>query len=195
MVVSGPSSSGKTTWLKKFIANVDRMVQPVPKQIVYAYGQYHEYVSQFERMGITTFPGIPDDEFLQSCQKPLLLILDDLMTMTSEKYLSDLYTKKSHHENIGVVFLSQNLFDKNLKVARNNSQYIVLMKAPNSALGIRTIGSQLFPGQLTFFMDAYRRATEYPYGYVLLDMHASSNPLLRLRTNIFPGEVQTVFIQ
>lgn len=194
MVVAGSSSSGKTTWLRAFMANVNELVSPVPKSIVYAYGEYHDYVPDMEKMGISTFPGLPEDEVLQKHQKPLLLILDDLMTVATSKYLSDLYTKKSHHQNIGVIFLTQDLFDKNIKVARNNSQYIVLMKAPNSALSVRTLGSQLFPGQLSYFMDAYRKSTEQPYGYLILDMHASTNPLLKLRTHIFPGDLQTVFI-
>ncbi|KAL3107679.1 hypothetical protein niasHT_018812 [Heterodera trifolii] len=62
------------------------------------------------------------------------------------------------------------------------------MRAPNSLLSIRNIGVQLFPRQLDFFLDAYRKATACPYGYLLIDMHASSDPVLRLRTNIFKDE-------
>ncbi|KAL3112851.1 hypothetical protein niasHT_019177 [Heterodera trifolii] len=62
------------------------------------------------------------------------------------------------------------------------------LRAPNSLLSIRNIGVQLFPRQLDFFLDAYRQATARPYGYLLIDMHASSDPSLRLRTNIFKDE-------
>lgn len=193
MVVSGPSSSGKTTWLLRFLPYLNDLVSPAPLSVLYAYGQYHENVPKLEASGIHTFPGLPDDATLRKYKKPMLLVLDDLLSTADEKYLTDLYTKKSHHQQIGVVFLTQNLFDKHLKVARNNSQYIVLMKAPNSALGIRTLGSQLFPGKVREFMDAYAQATEKHYGYLLIDMHASSHPLLRLRSHIFPGEHQSVF--
>ena len=146
------------------------------------------------KAGVLTHAGLPTDDIFGSCEKPLLLILDDLMLASSEQYLSDLYTKKSHHQHISVVFLTQNLFDKQLKVARNNAQYLVLMNAPNSALSIRTLGSQLFPGRVPFFLDAYRKATEGQYGYLLLDMHASSCPTLRLRTDIFPDDHTVIFL-
>lgn len=193
-IVSGPSSSGKTTWLMRFLSHYREMIAPPPCSVLYAYGEYHSNVPVLERAGISTHPGLPDDETLRQAEKPLLLIMDDLMLASNEDYLSNLFTKKSHHQNIGVIFLTQNLFDKNLKVARNNSQYIVLMRAPNSALGIRTLGGHLFPGKVPFFLDAYNKSTEALYGYLLIDMHASTDSALRLRTNIFPDELTTVFI-
>ncbi|KAH7716849.1 hypothetical protein AAVH_15736 [Aphelenchoides avenae] len=170
------------------------MISPAPKQVLYAYGEYHEHVPTLEKAGVLTHAGLPTDDVLAACEKPMLLVLDDLMLALSEEYLSDLYTKKSHHRHISVVFLTQNLFDKQLKVARNNAQYLVLMNAPNSALSVRTLGSQLFPGQVPYFLDAYRKATEIRYGYLLVDMHASGCPTLRLRTDIFPDEHTVIFI-
>lgn len=193
-IVSGPSSSGKTSWLIRFLQHHRKMIEPAARSVLYAYGEYHAHIPALEKAGIATHPGLPDDETLRQAEKPLLLIMDDLMLASNEEYLSNLFTKKSHHQNIGVIFLTQNLFDKNIKVARNNSQYIVLMRAPNAALGIRTLGSQLFPGRIRFFLDAYNKSTDRPYGYLLIDMHASTDPTLRLRTNIFPDELPVVFI-
>lgn len=194
-IVSGPSSSGKTTWLLRFLEHYREMVEPIPQSVLYAYGEYHDNVPVLERAGFTTYPGLPDDDTLRQMEKPLLLILDDLMLASSEQYLSNLFTKKSHHQKIGVIFLTQNLFDKNLKVARNNSQYIVLMRAPNSMSGITSLGKQLFAGKLPMFLNAYEQATDPLYGYLLIDMHASSDSRIRLRTDIFPGEQTVVFSQ
>jgi hypothetical protein len=131
---------------------------------------------------------------LDKARRPLLLVLDDMMLSASEKYLSDLYTKKNHHQQIFSIFLAQSLFEKNLKVARTNSQYILLTRAPNAILSIRTLGSQLFPRQLDFFMDAYNQATKDAWGYLMIDLHPASNPQLKLRTNIFPSDNRIVFI-
>jgi hypothetical protein len=70
------------------------------------------------------------------------------------------------------------------------------MRSPNSMLSIRNIGVQLFPRQLDFFLSAYSQATSKPFGYLLIDMHASSHPSLRLRTGIYKEdeEEQIVFI-
>ena len=69
-----------------------------------------------------------------------IVILDDLMLNARKEYLTSLFTKKSHHRNLSVIFLTQNLFQKKIKVARNNAQYIILMRAPNAALQIRNLG-------------------------------------------------------
>uniref|UniRef100_A0A1I8BGM5 Uncharacterized protein n=1 Tax=Meloidogyne hapla TaxID=6305 RepID=A0A1I8BGM5_MELHA len=52
-----------------------------------------------------------------------------------------------------------NITNKKIKVARQNAQYIVFMRSPNSALSVRNIGVQLFPRQLDYFLDAYKQAT------------------------------------
>ncbi len=120
--------------------------------------------------------------------------MDDLMLSATDAYLAELFTRKNHHEMIFSIFISQNLFDKNLRVARSNSQYIILTRAPNAILSIRTLGSQLFPKQLNFFMDAYNQATKEAYKYLMIDMHAASHPQLKLRTNIFPEDKKVIFV-
>jgi hypothetical protein len=194
MIISGPSSSGKSTFLLKFLAEAKDLIEPVPQSILYCFGEMSEAVPVLQKAGINVFAGVPPEEVIKRQPKPLLLILDDLLLSIDEKYLSELFTKKSHHQKFAIVFVTQNLFEKKIKVARQNAQYIILMRSPNSALSIRNIGIQLFPRQLDYFLDAYRQATKQPYGYLMLDMHASSDPLLRLRTNIFKDDEKVFFI-
>jgi len=195
MIISGPSSSGKSTFLLKFIAESSDLISPKPSSILYCFGEMSDIVPVLQKSGIGVFAGVPPEEIIKRQPKPLLLILDDLLLAIDEKYLNQLFTAKSHHQNFSIVFVTQNLFEKKIKVARQNAQYLVLMRSPNSALSVRNIGVQLFPRQLDYFMDAYRQATNQPYGYLLIDMHASSDPSLRLRTNIFNQEEEsTIFI-
>lgn len=185
MIISGPSSSGKTSFLLKFIAEAKELIYPMPASILYCFGENSQVVPILQKSGINVYAGVPPEDVIKRQPKPLLLILDDLLLAIEEKYLNSLFTAKSHHQNFSIIFVTQNLFDKKIKIARINSQYLVLMRSPNSALSIRNIGVQLFPRQLDYFLDAYRQATIQPYGYLLIDMHASSDPLLRLRTGIF----------
>jgi hypothetical protein len=194
MVIAGPSSSGKSTLMMKLMRHANEMFEPRPAEIVYAYGQYHKFIPKLQSEGITTHPGLPSEEFLNARRRPLLLVMDDLMMSASDNYLTDLYTKKNHHQQIFSCFLSQNLYDKHLRVARNNSQYIILTRAPNALLSIRTLGSQLFPKQLNYFIDAYNQATKENYGYIVLDLHPASSQQLRIRTNIFPDEKRVIFL-
>ena len=192
MIISGPSSSGKSTILLKFISEASDIIEPKPKSILYCFGEMNNIVPLLQKSGVDVFAGVPPEDLIKKYPKPLLLILDDLILSVDEKYLSELFTKKSHHQNFSVIFVTQNLFDKKIKVARQNSQYLVLMRSPNSMLSIRNIGVQLFPKQLDYFLDSYRQATKQPFGYLLVDMHASSDPTLRLRTNIFKEDDEKI---
>nr|CAD2176689.1 unnamed protein product [Meloidogyne enterolobii] len=188
MIISGPSSSGKSTFLTKLISQAFDLIDPKPISILYCYGEMSSIVPVLQRSGVNVYGGVPSEEMIKRSPKPLLLILDDLLLSIDEKYLSELFTKKSHHQNFAIIFVTQNLFEKKIKVARQNAQYLILMRSPNSALSVRNIGTQLFPRKLDFFLDAYRQATNEPYGYLLIDMHASSDPILRLRSNIFTDD-------
>ena len=198
MIISGPSGSGKTTFLLRFLNESKNLIYPEqPKSILYCYSEYHDHIKTLQAGGISVHQGIPDDNMLNDLQKPCLVILDDLMLNASEEYLTALFTKKSHHKNISVIFMTQDLFQKKCKVARNNSQYIVLMRAPNAALQIRNLGVQLFPTQFEYFMDAYRLATANKYGYLVIDLSFTAKPIMMLRTNIFKeadNEELTIFV-
>jgi hypothetical protein len=192
MVISGPSGSGKSTFLVKLLSQATYLIDPPPKAILYAYGQMTSVVPALQKAGVAVHAGVPQEEVLRRMPKPLLLVLDDLMLEIDEGYLSALFTKKSHHMNMGVVFVTQNLFDRKIRVPRQNSQYLALMRTAHT-LSIRNLGVQLFPGQLDYFMKSYQSATEKPFSYLILDLHPKSDPLLRLRTNIFRDEELTIF--
>ena len=197
MVISGPSGSGKTTFLLRLLNEYKNLMYPEPKSILYCYSEYHDQISPMQAGGVLIHQGLPDDNILNELQKPSLLILDDLMLNASEEYLTSLFTKKSHHKNISVIFMTQDLFQKKCKVARNNAQYIILMRAPNAALQIRNLGVQLFPTQFEYFMDAYKLATANKYGYLVIDLSTNTKTILMLRTNIFKepdNEELTIFV-
>lgn len=194
MFVSGSSSSGKTQWVLRFLRNAREMITPPPASILYCYGEYSTAVPTVERMGIRTCAGVPTDDQLDANERPLLLVLDDLMLNVTDAWLNELFTKRIHHRRYGVVFVTQDMFSSALKTARINSQYFVLLRAPNAALSIRTWGAQILPKKQKYFLDAYEDATRDNYGYLFVDLHPASDPKLRLRTNVFPGEVSAVYI-
>jgi hypothetical protein len=145
---------------------------------------------------VEIFAGVPSDELLKSLASPALVILDDLLYAIERKQLTELFTKKAHHFNLGICFIAQDIFEPAIKTARQNAQYIVLTRAPSSALSIRNLGVQLFPGpgQLAFFLSAYKQATTQNYSHLFLDLHPASESTLRLRSNIFQEDKQPVFI-
>ena len=50
------------------------------------------------------------------------------------------------------------------------------MRASNAPMSIRNLGVQLFPNQLDYFLEAYKMATTNNYGYLFIDLSATSVP-------------------
>jgi len=85
------------------------MMSPAPTKIVYLYGEYQQLFNQYPH---TEFhQGLPNIEGFDG-REPTLVIIDDLMQETNDT-VANMFSKGSHHRNISVVFLAQNLFPKN----------------------------------------------------------------------------------
>jgi len=110
--------------------------------------------------------------------------------------VASLFTKGSHHRNVSVVYLAQNLFPKN-KFARTislNAHYMVLFKNPRYATQFANLARQMYPHKSQFAVEAYKDATREPYSYLLIDLRPEHDDDLRLQTNIFPGETHYVYV-
>uniref|UniRef100_A0A914HMP1 RING-type domain-containing protein n=1 Tax=Globodera rostochiensis TaxID=31243 RepID=A0A914HMP1_GLORO len=59
------------------------------------------------KRGIEIHNGVPDQSLIQTQQKPLLLILDDLMLNVNNDFLDLLFTRGSHNWNVSVIFVTQ----------------------------------------------------------------------------------------
>ena len=79
-----------------------------------------------------------------------ILVLDDLMNEgSSNKNVLDLFTKDSHHQQITVIYLCQDLFPtgKFAKPISRNAHYTVVFKNLRDQLGLRNLLQQLYPTQ------------------------------------------------
>ena len=199
MIVGGASGSGKTEWVCRFLEHYSTLITPQIQHVLYCYGVYNKNVLRMESMGVETQFGLPVEKVIRETPKPLLLILDDLMMEAKSDFLDLLFTRGSHHWGVSIVFITQNMFEKSLKTARNNSHYLVLLRNPLAQLQIRcgtprrAVGTQHFPRNLSYFMEAYEDATAGNFGYLVVDMHPASSDQVRLRTKIFPDDVQVLY--
>jgi len=191
-MVVGPTSCGKTRFVFRLIDNAVSMLEPPPSKIMYCYGEYQQLFCQYPR--VIFHEGLPDMDNFDG-REPILLIVDDLMQETNET-IANLFTKGSHHRNVSVLFLVQNLFPKN-KFARTislNAQYMVLFKNPRDASQFQNLARQMYPKKSQFAVEAYKDATREPYSYLVVDLRAEQNEDLRLRASIFPGETHYVYV-
>jgi len=189
---AGPTSCGKTRFVFRLIDNAPTTIYPPPAKIVYCYGEYQELFRQYPQIQFRE--GLPDIGDFDD-REPTLLIIDDLMQETNET-IANMFTKGSHHRNVSVVFLAQNLFPKN-KFARTmslNAHYMILFKNPRDVSQFANLARQMYPKTSQFAVEAYRNATREPYSYLLVDLRPEQDEELRLRTNIFPGETHYVYV-
>ena len=169
------------------------MVSPSIERIVWCYSIYQDI---FDDQKYIEFHGGIPSETLFDGQRKTLLILDDLMSQVDDR-VENIFTKLSHHKSVSVLFLTQNLFFKS-KQARTislNSHYIVIFKNARDAMQISNLARQMYPGNSKYMIEAFKDATNGPYGYLLIDMKPYTEELYRLRTNIFPGETHYVYVR
>lgn len=187
LAVVGPSQCGKTVFTFKLIEYAHELISPSPTKIIYCYGDYQDTFSHYPN--IYFHEGLPDlNEFVGNTDS-ILLVLDDLMSETNQE-TSNLFTKYSHHRNISVVFLTQNLFYKNphARTMSLNTHYIVLFKNFRDATQISTLARQMYPKNSRYMIDAYNDAVKPNYAYLLVDLKPNTDDRVRLRSNIFPDE-------
>jgi len=137
--------------------------------------------------------GLPVFETPQNV--PTLIVLDDLMDSAYSTKVSELFTKGSHHRNISLVLITQNLFHQSIS-SRDisiNSKYIVVFKNPRDKTQIVHLDRQVYPGNISSFHKTYLDVCKDPHTYLFLDLTQSINDLLRFRTKIFPWELTEVF--
>lgn len=194
-VVAGPTGSGKTETLFNMIRYRNKVCTEPPAEVLYCYGAWQ---SKFEQLAddVTFIEGslnverdVPDDG------KPRWMILDDLMEESSGKNsTNNLYTKHSHHRNISVFFVVQNLFKKENRTLSLNTHYLFLFKNPRDKQIVDSLARQAFPGKVAAVREAYNLATKEAYSFLLIDMKQTTDDRARLIGNFaHPTEPMKVY--
>jgi len=109
--------------------------------------------------------------------------------------VSQLFTKGSHHRNISLVLITQNLFPQgpSSRDISLNRKYIVVFKNRRDKTQIVQLARQVYPENISSFHKTYLEVCKDPHTYLFLDLTQSIDDLLRFRTKIFPGETTEVF--
>ena len=190
ILISGPSRAGKTWFVNKLITHRDKMFTTHFKSIYWFYGAV---IPKLDDPNVHFIEGVPERDSLD-IPPDSLVILDDLMSETNGN-VANLFTKYSHHKNITVIFIVQNLFPKG-KHARDislNAHYIVVFKNPRDKLQIEYLARQIMPRHSKDVVQVFDEATRKPHSYLLFDLTQNMHDALRIRTNIFPDETMHVY--
>ena len=197
ILISGPTGSGKTRFLVQCLK--ESLIYPFPTRIIWVYGEWQTLYDEVKNL----WPWV---EFVKDMATQLyeslkptvhnLVVVDDMMNEAGgSDSLANLFTKGSHHRNLTVVFIVQNLFHqaKSMRTVSLNSHYMVLFKNPRDIGQIRTLASQMFPTHPKFLTSAFADATSEKYGYIVLDLHPDTPEELRVRSHIFSNDIPVVY--
>ena len=201
-----PSLSGKSTIMFEILLNRDIAFDRKMGKIYYCFGVLS---SSYERIksvigdDISFISGLPTEEQVTkwsstSNSGPIILVLDDLMEEISRSTpCQNLVTRLTHHCQLSLFILSQNLFQKGgiYRCLSLNTHYFIFMKTRRDHAQLLYFGRQLFPFRPSLLYSAYIKATEnVQYGYLhVVDLHPESKPTLSLTSN-FLSAYPTVYL-
>lgn len=200
-VISGPSNSGKSYFVKMLLENAVNMISKKIENIVYIYDCWQPLYDELYKMyNIKFVEGIPqslNDDDLLPVNKTNLLIIDDMMKEASgNSEVEKLFTQYVHHRNLSAIYIVQNLFfqGKSSRTISLNTNYLILFKNPRDNNQINVLGKQMYPGNTKYFMECYQDATNQPFGYLMIDYKAKTPEHFRLRTGLLSNQ-PVVYIQ
>ncbi|KAK3744236.1 hypothetical protein QZH41_004606 [Actinostola sp. cb2023] len=152
VMVVGPSKSGKTLFVQKMIRHRAWLFSKPIATVVFCYGVWQSSYDEMKRefgADVTWVQGLPEDPYELFPKTPGLLVVDDLMgeMEQSHKRVASWFTKGTHHMDVTLVVLMQNLFPKNMRTASLNAHVIVLFPNPRDRSQFRRLASQAFPGR------------------------------------------------
>lgn len=129
-ILSGPSGCGKTVFCVRFLQNLGALcTESNFREIIWCYSEKSAVPRLAEAPARVRFhQGVP--KFDNASGESKLVILDDLLNDVYSKEVCDLFTKGSHHRNISVILITQNLFHQG-RYCRDislNAKYLVVFK-------------------------------------------------------------------
>jgi len=185
-IVAGPSSSGKSHFVVKFLK--EALIVPVPRNITWYYSVWQELYESITNVHFVQ--GLP---VYENClQNDSLIVIDDQLDRA--QLVTDIYTKFSHHKRVSVIFITQNFFYKGMRTITLNAQFLFLFRNPRDSSQIGHLARQMFPGNARYMIEAYQDATSKPFSYLLVDLRTTTKNDHRLRTGIFIGEEQYFYL-
>ena len=202
ILIIGGSGTGKTNALLNVIHN-----QPdIDKIYLYAKDPYEDkyqyLINKRERVGINhlndhkafmeysndmhkVYKNI--DNYNPDKENKVLIVFDDMIAdMINNKKLNSMVTElfiRGRKLNISLIFITQSYF-KVPKDVRNNSTHFFIMKIPNKRELQQIAINHSSDINTKDFIEIYRKCTDKPYSFLVIDTTLPSNNLLRFRKNL-----------
>ena len=112
---------------------------------------------------------------------------------TSSKGLrvNELFTGEgSHHRNLSVSAINQNLYYNKDPTQRRNCQSLVVFNNPIDKHQVQNLARQMYPENPQHLMRYFKDATSKPYGYLVVDLKPTCTRVDSLRQD--PKEITSI---
>lgn len=181
LFVVGCTGSGKSWTVLKWLKYSTRVFQKKYAQVFYFYGS--TYQDAFRDPCLKHVKFSSDLKLLEKIvstkhKSPgILLILDDLMHIAGNStIIEQLYTRGSHHYNIDIINIVQNIFYKspNFVTLKENTQYILIKRFINDSK-IKLLASQIGVDCDELTSAYIESVSKDRYEGLLVDNHINSN--------------------
>ena len=105
LIFAGPSSCGKSPFVITLLECREQLCDIAFKNIGWCQSENNapHHLQNFSFVKV-------EPEYENQENVPTLIVMDDLMDSAYATKVSELYTKGSHHRNISLVLITQNLF-------------------------------------------------------------------------------------
>ena len=214
LMVSGPSQSGKSHWIEKFLTHRDLLMDIQPQKIFLIYSIYQPAYERMLSKNLINkvIKGLPKDYMtIENMVMPFsdkggsMIIIDDGLNDLDGNVVK-MFEQLSNNAKCSIIFVTQNLFvDSNIyRRISKQSHYLCLMPNPRNRQELRSLAMQISFCNPKFVYHSYEDAIKMKktidgkvgYGYLLVDLKVSerSNPICKLKTNIFPNEQEPLTI-
>ena len=127
------------------------------------------------------------DNYNPNKENKILKVFDDMIAdMINNKKLNSIVTElftRGRKLNISLIFITQSYF-KVPKDVRNNSTHFFIMKIPNKRELMQIAINHSSDINTKDFIEIYRKCTDKPYSFLVINTTIPSNNLLRFRKNL-----------
>lgn len=219
MVLAGPSGSGKSTWVSELMTRYQDFIDEKYDYVYIMIGTlasenylFSNLVTYLKNNGIPRselweinemfktdkelsedFPAkfkVLIEEHKRKKQKGCIIIDDLMKEMSQNDILMDLFTKKSSHNNLSVIYITQNLFFQGKK--KNNSttifrniKYLVLFYSKVDKSTLKFVVQRISVGtgnrKLYRILDYIMKKNRY----VVLNLDLKTTDKILITTNTF----------
>lgn len=191
-VITGSSGSGKTFTIFDIIKNRKKYFKE-ELNVVYCYGMWQENFKTFqiENPEVVFVESIWEiDENLKKGEKTIVLLDDKISDLEFDpkqnRYVRDLFTKRSRHENLGVIVTTQVAFPSKFRAISLNAKYLIFFSNKRDKSFINLVNRQFCPEVKGWLYNALKEATKNnPYGSITLDMNPQCPEVLNVRSHLY----------